>query len=168
MSTTFIALLGHPTTAPTVTLATFGAVWATLAVGHNLADHVLGQTDHQAARKGAPSAEAIAAGTTRHAGWGACLDHVALYHLVLAALMGIAWYALPLHLSWVGLLTGFAWSAATHAFLDRRWPVRWLLEHTGARPFSQLASGGINGMYLADQALHSTALFFSALLITRL
>ncbi|MFE6979420.1 hypothetical protein [Streptomyces sp. NPDC057682] len=31
------------------TLATFGSVWAVLAVGHNLADHVIGQTDHIAA-----------------------------------------------------------------------------------------------------------------------
>jgi hypothetical protein len=28
------------------TLATFGAVWAVVAVGHNLADHVFGQSDH--------------------------------------------------------------------------------------------------------------------------
>src|SRR5690606_2457865 len=34
------------------TLATFGAVWAVLSVGHNLADHVIGQTDHQAAGQG--------------------------------------------------------------------------------------------------------------------
>lgn len=36
-------------------LATFGAVWAVLSVGHTLADHVLGQTDHQAANKAAPT-----------------------------------------------------------------------------------------------------------------
>jgi hypothetical protein len=153
---------------PVTALATFGTVWAALAVGHNLADHVLGQTDRQAARKGAPDAEAIANGANRRAGWGACLRHVALYHLVLAVLVAIAWLALPLQLTWLGLLAGFAWSAVTHAFLDRRWPVRWLLEHTGSGPFSRLASGGMNGMYLADQALHGTALFFSALLITRL
>ncbi|MFB7186961.1 hypothetical protein ACFCZT_17045 [Streptomyces sp. NPDC056230] len=34
------------------TLATSGAVWAVLAVGHNLADHVFGQADTQAAGKG--------------------------------------------------------------------------------------------------------------------
>jgi hypothetical protein len=117
-----------------------------LAVGHNLADHVLGQTDRQAAGKAAPGAEAIAKGASRRAGWGACLSHVALYHLVLA----IAWWALPLQLTLLGPLAGFAWSAVTHAFLDRRWPVRWLLEHTGSGPFSRLAARGISGMYLAD------------------
>jgi hypothetical protein len=63
---------------------------------------------------------------------------------------------------------GFAWSAATHAVLDRRWPVRWLLQHTGSPDFAELRTAGLNGMYLADQALHSGALLVSALLITRL
>ncbi|MFF3787213.1 hypothetical protein [Streptomyces sp. NPDC001933] len=35
----------------TATLATLAVVWAVLSVGHNLADHVIGQTDHQAAGK---------------------------------------------------------------------------------------------------------------------
>ncbi|WP_327072170.1 hypothetical protein OG196_00640 [Kitasatospora purpeofusca] len=30
-------------------MATFGSTWAVLAVGHNAADHVFGQSDHQAA-----------------------------------------------------------------------------------------------------------------------
>ncbi|MFJ4674195.1 hypothetical protein [Kitasatospora purpeofusca] len=33
-------------------LATFGSTWAVLAVGHNAADHVFGQSDHHAANKG--------------------------------------------------------------------------------------------------------------------
>ncbi|MEU9015668.1 hypothetical protein AB0D12_39540 [Streptomyces sp. NPDC048479] len=47
------------------TLATFGAVWAVLSVGHNLADHVNGQTDHQAAGKAAPAAAEVADGQPR-------------------------------------------------------------------------------------------------------
>ncbi|WP_405852235.1 hypothetical protein OG361_05885 [Streptomyces sp. NBC_00090] len=58
------------------TLATFGSVWAVLAVGHNLADHVFGQTDHQADKKAAPSADEVAAGVSPRRGWGACLGHV--------------------------------------------------------------------------------------------
>ncbi|MEU9072041.1 hypothetical protein AB0D60_34800 [Streptomyces sp. NPDC048306] len=34
------------------TLSTFGSVWAVLAVGHSLAEHVFGQSAHQAANKG--------------------------------------------------------------------------------------------------------------------
>ncbi|WP_274914410.1 hypothetical protein [Streptomyces sp. WZ-12] len=66
------------------------------------------------------------------------------------------------------MAAGFAFSAGTHAFLERRWPVRWILEHTGATKFAALRAAGLNGMYLADQALHSGALLVSALLITRL
>lgn len=55
------------------TLATFGSVWAVLAVGDNFADHVIGQTDHQAAGKAAPSAAEIADGASpRRAGVRAC------------------------------------------------------------------------------------------------
>ncbi|MFD0260137.1 hypothetical protein ACFVH7_17890 [Kitasatospora indigofera] len=53
------------------TLATFGSVWAVLAVGHNLADHVFGQSDHQAANKGAPTTEDVAAGASPRRGWAA-------------------------------------------------------------------------------------------------
>ncbi|MEV8478321.1 hypothetical protein [Streptomyces sp. NPDC051173] len=30
-------------------VATFGTMWVVLTVSHNLADHIFGQTDHQAA-----------------------------------------------------------------------------------------------------------------------
>lgn len=151
-----------------VQLGTFATVWAVLAVGHTLADHVLGQTDAQAAKKAAPTAEQVASGAHPHAGWGACLAHVGQYHLVLAAVFSVVWLTLPLPVSWWGLLAGFAFSAGTHAILDRRWPVRAILRRCGSPRFADLRDHGLNGMYLADQALHSTALMISALLITRL
>ncbi|MCC9312066.1 hypothetical protein LN042_34260 [Kitasatospora sp. RB6PN24] len=43
-----------------------------------------------------------------------------------------------------------------------------LLQRTGSPDFAELRTAGLNGMYLADQALHSGALLVSALLITRL
>ncbi|GAA4119962.1 MULTISPECIES: hypothetical protein [Streptomyces] len=148
------------------TLATFGTVWAVLSVGHNLADHVIGQTDRQAAGKAAPSATEVADGVSPRKGWGSCLAHVAQYHLVMAVFVALAWVVLPLDLSWVGLAAGLVVSAVTHAFFDRRWPVRWLLEHVGSKGFAELKAAGMNGMYLSDQALHQTALLLSALLIT--
>ncbi|MFD4835297.1 DUF3307 domain-containing protein [Streptomyces uncialis] len=150
------------------TLATFGSVWAVLSVGHNLADHVFGQSDHQAASKGAPSAAEVADGVSPRRGWGACLGHVAQYHLVMAVMLALAWVVLPLQMSWGGLAAGLAVSAVTHAFFDRRWPVRWLLQHTGSPDFAELNAAGMNGMYLTDQALHQTALLVSALLIALL
>lgn len=92
-------------------------------------------------------------------------------------------------LSW-RTLAGVAFSAATHAFIDRRWPVRWVLDHTGSLAFARSAvlpalrvvvpqvSGQftgrghtmpaplpLHGPYLADQALHHACLFVSARII---
>jgi hypothetical protein len=153
------------------TLATFGAVWAVLSVDHNLADHVIGQTDQQAEGKAAPSAAEVADGVSPRRGWGACLGHVAQYPsttLVMAMMLALVWAVLPLQMSWTGLAAGLALSAVTHAFFDRRWPVRWLLQHIGSKGFAELKAAGMNGMYLTDQALHQTALLASALLITLL
>ncbi|MFF4648101.1 hypothetical protein [Streptomyces sp. NPDC001389] len=52
----------------------------------------------------------------------------------MVVLLALVWLflPLPLPLSVTGLAAGLAWSAATHAVLDRRWPVRWLLQRTGS------------------------------------
>ncbi|WP_331727227.1 DUF3307 domain-containing protein (plasmid) [Kitasatospora sp. NBC_00374] len=152
--------------AQAVTLATFATVWATLAVGHTLADHVFGQTDHQASNKGAPTADEVAKGVSPRRGWGACLAHVTQYHLVLGLVLALVRVALPLQLPWPRLAAALALSAVTHAFFDRRWPVRWVLEHTGSPGFAKLQAAGLNGLYLADQALHQTVLLLAALVIT--
>jgi hypothetical protein len=69
-------------------------------------------------------------------------------------------------MSFTGLTAGLVVSIVTHAFFDRRWPVRWFLEHIGSKGFTELKAAGMNGMYLTDQVLHQTALLVSALLIT--
>lgn len=147
------------------TLATFGATWALLHLGHNLADHVTGQTDRQADRKGAPTAGQIADGASPHRGWIANLAHVAQYHATLLMIGFLAWLVLPLQWSGLGVVCALAWSAATHALLDRRWPVRWILHHTGSPDFADLKTAGLNGMYLADQALHGLALGVAAVML---
>lgn len=149
-------------------LATFATIWAVLSVGYNLADHVFGQTDRQAAGKAAPSPTEVADGAHPHRGWSENLSHVAQYHLVLITMVAVVGALLPLHIRWADAAAGLAVSVVTHAFFDRRWPVRWLLQHIGAPNFAELRGHGMNGMYLTDQALHQTALLASALLITRL
>ena len=134
--------------------ATFAAVAVTLYAGHQVADHVLGQTDRQACQKAKPG----------RAGWRANLAHVGLYHLVVAAMLAVAWWVLGLPLSGWGVAVGLGFSAVTHAFLDRRWPVRAILRATGSAPFAETAQG----MYLADQALHYGCLWVSALLMVGL
>ncbi|MFD6113960.1 hypothetical protein ACFWG0_28165 [Streptomyces yangpuensis] len=67
--------------------------------------------------------------------WGACLGHVAQYHLVMTMMLALVRAVLPLQMSFTGLAAGLAVSAVTHAFFDRRWPVRWLLGHVGSKGF---------------------------------
>lgn len=149
-------------------LATFSASWAILAAGHSMADHVFGQTDHQAGCKGAPSEDDVRRGESRHKGWGANLAHVWQYHIVMLIVLLAASVFLPLPLTPLGITAGLAWSAVTHAIIGRRWPVRWILRRTGSPNFADLRAGGLNGMYLADQALHHGCLLISAILIAKL
>ncbi len=144
---------------------TFAVTSAALYAGHQLGDHLLGQTDTQAAGKAQPG----------WAGRRALIRHVIQYHLVLAGTLAIAVLALHMPVTPVGLAAGGALSVVTHAVLDRRWPLIWLMEHTGSRSFAALRlpitgasveAGWHPGRYAADQACHTYALFGAALLIS--
>lgn len=132
----------------------FAAVAVTLTAAHQVADHVTGQTDRQAANKAAPG----------WYGWRHLLGHVAAYHLTVGVMLTVTVIALGLPVTAAGVGSGLAFSAVTHAVLDRRWPVRWLLTRTGAAGFADLQQP-ICGMYLADQSLHHGCLWVSALLV---
>lgn len=136
------------------TAATFAAVGVTLYAAHQLADHVVGQTDQQAAGKAKPG----------WAGWRLNLAHVGAYHAVMAAMLAVAWLVLDLDLSPWGVTAGLAFSAATHAVLDRRWPILWIARRTGSPKF--VAPGHpLPGAYLVDQSLHCGCLWVAALLM---
>ncbi|MFY1652469.1 DUF3307 domain-containing protein [Solwaraspora sp. WMMB762] len=140
-----------------VSAVVFAVVAATLHAAHQLADHVFGQTDAQAANK-------AAAGLS---GWRHLAGHVAAYHLVVAVMLGVTVWVLDLPVSVAGVVAGLAFSAVTHAVLDRRWPVRWILARTGSEAFADRVAPTC-GMYLADQALHYGCLWVAALLIAAL
>lgn len=157
----------------------FAVVLPTLLVAHNVADHVV-QTDHQAAHKATS--------------WAAMAGHVGGYQaLQLGALLAVS-RATGTSLSWKRVLVGGAFSAISHAFLDRRWPVRRVMELTGSPGFARgvaelpaLAVAGrapsseaddligftlpwsiatpLHGPYLADQALHHGCLLLAALVM---
>lgn len=131
--------------------AVFAAVAVTLFAGHQVADHVFGQTDRQARRKAEPG----------WSGWRHNQAHVAAYHVVLGAFFAAVVVALALPVSGRGMAAGLVFSAVTHAVIDRRWPVRWLLRHTGSGPYADTAEG----MYQADQALHYGCLWIAAVLV---
>lgn len=103
-----------------------------LLAGHLLGDWVV-QTDYQAANK-----------TTS---WKANQQHMLGYHLSLAL---FALFAAPVWV--VAVIVAVSW--ATHAVIDRRWPVVRLMEATGSGPFSTTTFGVI----VVDQALHLSIL----------
>jgi Protein of unknown function (DUF3307) len=134
----------------------FAVALVVLLVAHQVGDHVA-QTDSQA-------------GAKTGSGWPAVVamaGHLAGYHAWAGGLLIGAFAMLGLTLTVPGLAAGLAFSAITHALLDRRWPVRAILRATGSPRFADTTSP-VCGMYAADQALHQLALLISALLIAGL
>ena len=142
-----------------VTAATrFAAVAATLTAMHQVGDFLL-QTDHQAARK--PCAEDRLAESSEAESWRCLAAHVVSYHAAQAAGLVVANRALGLKLRPGRVIAGVALSAVTHAVIDRRWPVRLWMDHTGSRDFRVKAGGGMH----VDQAMHQACLWAAALTI---
>ncbi|MFI5491349.1 DUF3307 domain-containing protein [Actinoplanes sp. NPDC051859] len=131
----------------------FAVASATLVAAHQLADHIF-QTD----------ADAAAKTYVGWHGWRHLLIHVGTYHATALVMLVVTAVVLDVPLTFTGVVAGFGFSAVTHAILDRRWPVRWILQHLGAAQFADRMSP-ICGMYLADQALHYGCLWVAALLI---
>jgi hypothetical protein len=119
-------------------------VFLILLTSHLLGDWVA-QSDWQATNK------------TRS--WAALAAHVAGYHLVMGLLL-----LLPvLRDGWPAgkALAVVVVSAATHALIDRRWPVRALLRVAGSPGFATIEWGVI----AVDQALHLSILAMLAVLL---
>lgn len=114
-----------------------------------LAAHFVGdwliQTDWQAANK--------------IRSWRAMADHMLGYHLTLAAALALVYR----DNQWWRPVTIILISLVTHAFIDRRWPVKWLMAHTGSRPFSETAWG----VLVVDQALHLSILLLLVAAVVR-
>jgi hypothetical protein len=135
---------------PLTFAVTLGTIWA----AHDLADHVV-QTDHQAGSK---------ADRELHVWAPAMAGHIGGYQFTQAVALAITLRATELKPSWSALITGSLISAASHAFLDRRWPVRAILRRTGSPEFAQMTTP-ICGVYQADQALHHSCLWVAALVM---
>lgn len=127
----------------------FAVILPTLWAAHNVGDHVV-QTDHQAMNK------AIS--------WGAMAGHVGGYQVIQALAVESVLTLTGLRGSVWRRVAGMVVSAGTHAFLDRRWPVKKILEKTGSPGFAQQRTP-VFGMYQADQALHHGCLLISALIM---
>jgi hypothetical protein len=130
---------------------TFAAVFVALYASHMVADHIV-QTDRQAVGKAADK------------GWLWPMGGHLVGYLITQAVAVDAIRFIGVRVSELAVFAGLAFSVLTHGFIDRRRPVRWLLEHTGSADFAARTTP-ICGMYLADQALHVGCLFAAALII---
>lgn len=144
----------------------FAAVFVTLFVAHQFADHWV-QTDRQAARKGLP-------------GWPgrrACAAHVITYTAFQVLCLLLLFHELGWdddQRNWAGVALGVAFSAITHYIADRRDPLQALAEAWGHAQFWALGKPRPGrddnpslgtGAYALDQSWHYLCLFGSALLI---
>jgi len=94
----------------------------------------------------------------------ALVAHVLTYHLVIGAMLGVAVVALGLPVSPAGWAARIGFSALTHGFWDRRWPVVAWRVPTGGPNFAE----GPQDRCLVDQGHHAFCLWVAALLITRI
>ena len=137
-------------TAGAITACVFVALYA----GHQIGDHVV-QSDTVMQAKAIPSNDRLAAGANPWSGWAACAHHVATFTLTQAAALLLISLSAPLRLT--GVVAALVTSAATHAVIDRRWVVAFVIRIKGCTDWS-------DGPYLLDQALHYGALLVAAVL----
>ncbi|MFK4245413.1 DUF3307 domain-containing protein [Micromonospora chokoriensis] len=142
----------------------FAAVFATLYVAHQIADHWV-QTQWQADTKGQP-------------GWLgrlACGAHVATYTLTAAVALATMLLATGLRLDPWGVTVGLTVSAVSHYIADRRTPLRRIANALGAGRFYTLGAPRPGrddnpslgtGAYALDQSWHVGFLFVAALFCT--
>lgn len=128
--------------------ATFAAVFVTLFVAHQVADHWI-QTDRQACGKGA-------------AGWPgrlACAAHVTTYTITAIVALAALVLATDAHLSPARVALGLTVSAMTHYVADRRTPLKRVAD------LIKLGYWDRGGAYALDQSWHYLWLWVAALVI---
>ncbi|MFE2723854.1 DUF3307 domain-containing protein [Kitasatospora sp. NPDC059327] len=131
----------------------FADVFVILLTCHWAADYP-GQSDHQARHK--------ADRTVR--GWIANLTHALTHVVITAAVLLIVGQVLPeVAPAPAAVARGLVWVGFSHSLIDRRWMVRWWMEHTGQRGF--LRAGGAAHV---DQAAHVLLGLLPATVLIRL
>ncbi|OXY97820.1 DUF3307 domain-containing protein [Streptomyces sp. 2R] len=125
----------------------FASLFVLLYLGHLLADYPL-QTDHKADRCAA--------------GWAANLRHAATHVATCAAALALGVLVLDdMTMSLPVVVAALLWIGGSHAFIDRRWPVQWWMNHTGQTSWA--ANGGAAHV---DQTAHILALVLAALALS--
>ncbi|MER6094210.1 DUF3307 domain-containing protein [Streptomyces bluensis] len=127
----------------------FASLFVLLYVAHLLADYPF-QTDHQAAHKADRCA----------AGWRANLAHAGTHVAACTVALVVAAVVLGEDAGGWARVAALVWIGATHAFIDRRWPVRWWMERARQAGFAQHG-----GAAHVDQTAHVLVLVIAALFL---
>lgn len=150
-----------------------GTLLPLLLAAHFIGDCVV-QTDWQAANKVRPDGwrhatsplyddqmisdnRPVAQVTLLHRyyrSWRAMGAHMLGYHLCIALAIIAAHHPIAGEQHYADFLGIFGLSLVTHAFIDRRWTVKWLMCHTGSASFAETGWG----VLAVDQALHLSIL----------
>ncbi|MBA0054028.1 DUF3307 domain-containing protein [Streptomyces sp. AJS327] len=144
-------------------VSAFAAAFLGLFVAHHAADYLF-QSDCQSARKAAwtEGPEDPAPGRHHH-GWGANQVHASIHTASSLIVLGVLAVTVGLPLSLLELAAALVWVHVTHSLIDRRWPVRWWMTHTGSGGFVDRG-----GMPLVDQAMHLVVGVFPAAVLVAL
>ncbi|MEU7149184.1 DUF3307 domain-containing protein [Streptomyces sp. NPDC045456] len=141
--------------------AVFAASFAGLASAHYAADYLF-QGDRMSKRKSGWTEDDTDPQPGRHHhGWGTNQLHALAHTATELVVLGLMALVLDMPLPVVGVAVAVVWIHVTHSLIDRRWPVRLWMAHTGSKDFIDRG-----GMPLVDQAMHiAVGLFPAALAI---
>jgi len=128
----------------------FAELFVLLYAAHLAADYPL-QTDHQAAHKACAGA----------AGWRANAAHALTHVAACAVALGVGALVLDVTAGAWASAAALVWIGATHAVIDRRWPVAWWMRW--ARQTEWAKHGGAAHV---DQTAHVLVLVVAALVLT--
>lgn len=125
----------------------FATIFILLYVAHLAADYAL-QPDWQSDRKADKGMR----------GWIANLSHAGTHAITTTAALAIGYWALELKVAPMAAALALTWITASHALIDRRWPITWWMANTGSTDW--ISRGGAAHV---DQTAHVLALAAAAL-----
>jgi hypothetical protein len=126
-------------------------------VGHKVGDYGA-QSDHQACRKAAPGYN-LADDTPYWETWKQNQAHCATYHAALVATVAAAAAVTGVRVRPGRAVAAVALSWASHAIIDRRWPVERFMRATGSGAWYDQDPGAAAHV---DQMLHEAILLLAA------
>lgn len=127
-------------------------LFAALLVGHLIGDYII-QQHTWSTRKVAPG----------WAGRGWCTVHAVTYAAACWAVLAVAVAVEGIAVNGAAVTVGMIINAGLHGFLDRRWPLVWLVRASGSGPW---LDADPRALLIFDQVVHVITLYAIAVGIT--